>query len=278
MTALYIIGGIVLFFVIIFHIPITAAISYVGKEFSLTVKYMFFTIYPRPEKPEADETADKPEESTALSEVTAEELSEETSEEETTEETAPDEEPVKKKLTREEKRALREEKKRQKTIEKRRKKREKMMKKRKREEIMNLVGMVIDTLKKSGKVFRRLVRGIAIHDISLDIDVANEDAYEAALGYGKMNMIVYNIVSFLRSFFTVSIDHININCKYNSSDSRYDGACVVRVTPATLLAVVLGLAVRFLFVYLRKKREIRKELKKAEKESARAVNKSALTA
>lgn len=270
MTALYIIGGIILFFVIIFNIPIKVAISYIDKQFSVLVKYLFITIYPRPEKEEQETPPDeeKTAEETAPAEVPSENegLSEETAEETSSEV----EEPVKKKLTREEKRALKEEKKRQKKIEKRRKKREKLEKQRKREEILNLVGMVIDTLKRSGKVFRKLVKGIKIHDIALDIDAANEDAYEAALNYGKMNIAVYNIISFLRSFFTISIDHININCKYNSSDSRYDASCVVTATPATILGFALGLAVRFLFVFLKKKREI----KKAEKESARALKKS----
>ena len=47
MTALYIILGIILFFAVILNIPIKAFLSYDGKNFIISVKYAFITIFPR---------------------------------------------------------------------------------------------------------------------------------------------------------------------------------------------------------------------------------------
>ncbi len=68
------------------------------------------------------------------------------------------------------------------------------------------------------KGLRRLCKNIHIYKIKLDFIVANEDAYEAALGYGKANILVYNVIAFLHIFFNVNIDHVNITCGYNSSE------------------------------------------------------------
>ncbi|MBQ7958649.1 MAG: hypothetical protein IJ330_02935, partial [Oscillospiraceae bacterium] len=50
MIALYIIGGIILFIAILLHCPVRAKISFIDKKFDISVKYLFFTIYPMKEK------------------------------------------------------------------------------------------------------------------------------------------------------------------------------------------------------------------------------------
>nr|HNX64383.1 hypothetical protein [Oscillospiraceae bacterium] len=62
MTALYIIGGIILLIAILLNIPVRAELSYINSEFDAKVKYLWFTLYPvkeRPPKPEKKKKAKK---------------------------------------------------------------------------------------------------------------------------------------------------------------------------------------------------------------------------
>jgi len=79
-------------------------------------------------------------------------------------------------------------------------------------------------------------------------------------------MLVYNFISFLRTFFTVSIDHVKINCVYNSDKSKYDAAVNIHAIPSTILLAAIIIGTKFLVLYQKKKRADKKALKQAEKE------------
>lgn len=255
MIALYIIGGIILFIAILLHCPVRAKISYVGKKLDISVKYLFFTIYPAKEKKpkkkkrkvKKKKISEKKKEVVKDEEKplpTEEQVSEKSEEEKTSE---PPPIPTDKKKKKKEKLT----------------KEEKEQKKAELKEKIELVKMILAS---ADKGLKKLLSAIKLYDIAVDIDVADEDAYNAALGYGRMNMIVYNAVSFLRTFFTLSIDHININCVYNSNKSKYDGAVNIHAIPSTVLLAAIIIGTKFLVLYQKKKRADKKALEQAEKE------------
>lgn len=248
MTALYIILGIVLVFAILLNCPVRADISYIGEKLDIKVKYLFLTLYPVKEKPpkKIKETEIEPSEEPVKEESFSGEEAEESI-------------PLEEEIPEEPKKLTREEKKRLKRIEKRRKQREK-------EELKEKIELIMTLIKSSGKGVKKLISSISIYNIAIDFTVANEDAYDAALGYGKMNIIVFNALNFVRTFFTVSIEHINISCKYNSSESVYDGSCSVRANPAKVLGAAISVASRFGIAIFKNRRAEKKEKKKAEKE------------
>ena len=135
-----------------------------------------------------------------------------------------------------------------------------------KKELLEKIELVKMILASASKGLKKLLSAIRLYDIAIDIDVANEDAYEAAIGYGRMNMIVYNVISFLRTFFTVSIDHVKINCVYNSDKSKYDAAVNIHAIPSTILCAAIIIGTKFLVLYQKKKRADKKALKQAEKE------------
>ena len=253
MIALYIIGGIILFIAILLHCPVRAKISYIDKKFDISVKYLFFTIYPvkekKPKKRKRKKNKSVKKKKEAVKKETEEipteqqkNVSEKKEEPKTSEPPPiPTDKKKKEKLTKEEK-----------------EERKKELK-----EKIELVKMILAS---ASKGLKKLLSAIRIYDIALDIDVADEDAYNAALSYGRMNMIVYNAVSFIRTFFTISIEHININCVYNSNKNKYDASANIHAIPSTLLLAAIIIGTKFLVLYQKKKRADKKALKQAEKE------------
>ncbi|MGN0689963.1 MAG: hypothetical protein ACI4KH_06055, partial [Oscillospiraceae bacterium] len=73
MLALYIIGGIILFIAILLHCPVRAKISYIDKQFDLSVKYLFFTLYPLKQKEQPEEAEEQQGEEENKEEPSAEE-------------------------------------------------------------------------------------------------------------------------------------------------------------------------------------------------------------
>lgn len=254
MIALYIIGGIILFIAILLHCPVRAKISFIDKKFDMSVKYLFFTIYPMKEKKPNKKKIKQKKKTAEKKEVVSEEIKEETStsekEEETEEKPSSEPPPIPSEKKKKEKKP----------------KLTKEEKEERKKELLEKIELVKMILASAGKGLKKLLSAIKLYDIAIDIDVANEDAYEAAIGYGRMNMIVYNVISFLRTFFTVSIDHVKINCVYNSDKSKYDAAVNIHAIPSTILCAAIIIGTKFLVLYQRKKRADKKALKQAEKE------------
>lgn len=252
MIALYIIGGIILFIAILLHCPVRAKISFIDKKFDISVKYLFFTLYPMKEKkPKKKKIKQKKkkkvqEKKEAVSEETP--VCEKT--EETEEKPSSEPPPIP-------------------TDKKKKEKKPKLTKEEKEErkkELQEKIELVKMILASASKGLKKLLSAIRLYDIAIDIDVADEDAYKAAIGYGRMNMLVYNFISFLRTFFTVSIDHVKINCVYNSDKSKYDAAVNIHAIPSTILLAAIIIGTKFLVLYQKKKRADKKALKQAEKE------------
>lgn len=101
-------------------------------------------------------------------------------------------------------------------------------------------------LKSSGKIFRKITKHIKITGIFIDFIISDLDAYECALKFGKINIIVYNILSYLGQFVKLRKKSINIKCIYNQPESKYDLKFKISITPASLIMI----AVIFIFSFL----------------------------
>ncbi|MCX7658503.1 MAG: DUF2953 domain-containing protein [Oscillospiraceae bacterium] len=235
MIALWIIGGILLLFAILLNCPIIAEIKYLGAIFEIKVKYIGFIVYPPKKKPDGEEKLKSPEAEVSPKEAVSS--------------------------------GIKSSKKTVKAVQKDISKKSTHGKKAKHKEGKNDKGDLLEKIKavkvileSSKKGLRRLVKGIRICDINLDFAVADEDAYNAAINYGIVNTAVFNVISFLRTFFTVSIEKINIICRFNSSQSNYDGSCKVKLRPITAILA----AGSIYFHYLANTKKYKKEKEKSD--------------
>ena len=136
------------------------------------------------------------------------------------------------------------------------------------------IDFVLELVKSGGRALRKLLRRIKIKDIVIDFTVSDEDAYECAIKFGKMNIIVYNALTVLGYFLRLRKKRINIKCVYNQPKCIYDASCKVCVTPAALIAIAVGFGWAFLKLVIKTKKQAKlNKMQSEEKPSEREESK-----
>ena len=216
MTVLIVLLIIAAVLIILLNIPVKAVLDY-NDKLDFKVKYLFFTIYPRKKKPEKKSvTSDKTEDRTekALDSETAADKPESTSADDPSDEDDdiddeseeffdPDDD-------KKEKSGL------SAVFDK-------------IEEYKPLVRPVWEPLKKLPKTMK-------ITGVDINIIAADEDAYEAAMLYGNMNTIVYNVLALTKLMFKVKIKSVNIGCRFNYPKTYCKISFKAELTPARIIA------------------------------------------
>ena len=210
-----IISIIILIFAFLLNMKIKAEISYLNNKFNFCVKYICFTIYPFKKKNKKikkrtsdTEQIDSEKKSSEINTVIE-------NESECTEENNNKNSKKEKKI---------------------------------REPLSDKIDKLFEMLEKvkiiwkiSQKHFANILKHIYIEELMVDFIITNEDAYKAAVNYGAINAAVFNIINFIRTFFTVTIKTVDILCDFDAKDSVYDFSVKVTVKPLTILSAVFGI-------------------------------------
>lgn len=70
----------------------------------------------------------------------------------------------------------------------------------------------------------KIFRGFRLKDLYIDFVIADEDAYDCALKYGKYSTLVYNGIAFFSQLFTVRLKTIDVRPQFGVSKGRWDAA------------------------------------------------------
>lgn len=116
------------------------------------------------------------------------------------------------------------------------------------------------------KYFKKLLKTIRFTDTKIELSIGKEDAYEAAMFYGKVQGGLFNVIALISGIFTVKIKKADVNCIFNEKAFDYDIHTVVRVRPSAVIAICFCVGVNFLRIYLPKKITEKKARKKRRKE------------
>lgn len=92
----------------------------------------------------------------------------------------------------------------------------------------------------------KLFRHIWINDLVVDFVAGGEDAFEAAMNYGKLNAVTYNVISLIRIWFPISVQTVDIACDFNSKESKFDGEFSVNLRLGTLISVAVVWLLEFM--------------------------------
>lgn len=308
--ALYIILGIIAFIVILLHFSVRVKLSaQSGGKPDIQVKWLFLTVYPRKPKEKKEKKNKKKkssEEAASKADYTEEEIEElirqadeaELSEQlqqeqakaiepppevETAEaEKAQDEkaqtemiqtedtessETVGRKLSRKEKKEL-----------KKKEKAEKAQVDADGEEkpkgglakIKGYIDMVMPYVPLAWRTVKKLLKTIRFTKLDIRLASGKEDAYEAAMAYGKLNAAVFNGVATVGRIFTVEAKNVQVDCRFNEKVFEYDVSTTVMVRPSALIAIVFCTGVNFLRIFIPQWLRKRKERRRIKKEKAKA--------
>lgn len=223
MIPLIIVGTIVLLIAFLMMFSVRAEIKYYGAVLDLKVKYMFFTLY-----------------SLNTAEKKNDEVSESNNEDDKKEEKADEVPPEKDKDDVSEKNDEIVDQNDENSSAEEKKKKEKLSDKIEGLKIKIEQFKIIWECSKKG--LAKIFKHIYITNVVIDFIAGGEDAMTAGTNYGKLNAIVYNGINFIRTWFTVTVKTVDINCDFDMKKSVYDAECVIKLRVGTAVSAVLMIA------------------------------------
>lgn len=125
---------------------------------------------------------------------------------------------------------------------------------------------------KGWKYFKKLLKAVRFTDTRIALDIGKEDAYEAAMLYGKVQAGLFNTIAMLAGIFTVKLKKADVNCIFDEKKFGYDVHTIIRVRPSTLIAIAFCMGVSFLKIYLSGRRKKKRAAKRRSKELAAKKN------
>lgn len=301
MIALWIILGIIAFIVILLHFSVKVKLfAESGGKPEIEVKWLFIKIFPRDAEDNGKEkVTDKKKKTKAAPSDTdftdeqIEQMIEQANIADEQEETPQDTENIEKtedieeteaaaetklekvKLTKEQKKELKEQKKAEKAAkkaEKAAKKAEKANEESGLAKIKRYFNMAKPYIPMAWKAVKKLLKTIRFNKLDVRLVSGKDDAYEAAMAYGKLNAAVCNGISVIDSIFRVKAKNIRIDCDFNEKTFKYRVSTVVMVRPSALIAIVFCTGVNFLRIWIPQKIKAMRERRRRKKEE-KAKNK-----
>ncbi len=102
---------------------------------------------------------------------------------------------------------------------------------------------------------RRILKGFHFSGFYIDFLVADEDAYNCALKYGKVSGTVYNTIAHMMNLFTLKFKTVDVVPGFGKEKSRWDVSFRLSFIPMTLVISGIWFLITYIFrVYLPKKR------------------------
>lgn len=68
----------------------------------------------------------------------------------------------------------------------------------------------------------KIFKGFKLKDFYIDFIIADEDAYDCALKYGKYSTLIFNGIAFLSQLFTVRLKTIDVRPQFGVAKGRWD--------------------------------------------------------
>lgn len=127
------------------------------------------------------------------------------------------------------------------------------------------VDMILGIWRSAKRPLRKILKGFHINDIYINFVIADKDAYDCAIKYGRINAVVYNFLASLARIFTTKHKSLDISCDFTKQKCRWDVSLKVRFLPITAVISGVWFLVTYIFrVYIPNKRNIRKQNKSAQ--------------
>ncbi len=110
---------------------------------------------------------------------------------------------------------------------------------------------------------KRFVKTVKIKKLYVKIDVADEDAYECAIKFGKINSLVYSALALSQELFKVNVKKIEINSNFNQPKTEFDINFRVKIRPSAVIIVALRTLINFVSINKKINEKTRKKSVKA---------------
>ena len=110
----------------------------------------------------------------------------------------------------------------------------------------------------------KIFKGFKLKDLYIDFEIADEDACDCALKYGKYSALIYNGIAFFSELFTVRLKTIDVRPAFGVSKGRWDAAGKLYFRLGTMVIAGAWFLITYLFrTFLPEKLRKRKMKKSA---------------
>ena len=86
------------------------------------------------------------------------------------------------------------------------------------------VEFIVDIWESAQRPLLKIFKGFKLKDLYIDFVIADDDAYDCALKYGRYSVLVYNGIAFFSQLFTVRLKTIDVRPQFGVSRGRWDAA------------------------------------------------------
>ena len=121
-------------------------------------------------------------------------------------------------------------------------------------EFAELLGMILDLLSSLKGNTGMLVRSFKLYKIRLSMVVAEGDAADTAITYGRVNAAVYGAYALAQSFLRLGRPEIEIRPDFTAEEGSVDFEVGGRLTPIAALGTAIRVGVAFLVKTIRRKK------------------------
>lgn len=111
------------------------------------------------------------------------------------------------------------------------------------------------------KMFKKLLKTVRIRLDDVSMTVGREDAHEAAIYYGSLQVIVSHMLMALGGMFSLSVKKCDISCRFSENHFSGSGDISVRIRPSAAVFIVLCIAVNAAVIFIKQKLKARKAKK-----------------
>lgn len=243
---LWVLLGLVALIFVLLHFSVKIHVKLDNESLDVKVKYLFFDIYPRPEKNKkkkfkktknTKKNSSKPIDDLKPPVKTAQVISEEPPKTEPLNNTQ--KQPTVEKT--ESRKEIKNEKHEPTLREKLNAYKEKWLK----------IKPYVPTTWKSVK---KLLKTIRFTHTDIELTTGKEDAYESAMLYGKVNAGLYNGLAVLGEIFTIHYKATKVNCAFNEDVFDYRLETQVSLRPSAVIAIAFCTFVNYLKIYLKQRK------------------------
>ncbi|MBQ8623466.1 MAG: hypothetical protein IJ424_03695 [Oscillospiraceae bacterium] len=96
------------------------------------------------------------------------------------------------------------------------------------------------------KALKKLLKLIRFYNLDLIVTIGDNDAYEAAMKFGKFNILIYSSLALLCTAFSVNIKHTEVKCDFENPQTQASLNTIVKVRPSAVLALAVYLGINYL--------------------------------
>lgn len=112
------------------------------------------------------------------------------------------------------------------------------------------------------KAFKRLLKQIRFYDTEIEITAGKDDAYDAAMLYGKLNTLLFSSLGVIGLIFSLhKPKKAEVKCVFDKKVFAYEVSGKIRLRPSTILGIVICFGMKFLVMFLRKRHKAKKQYK-----------------